>query len=262
MPDPITSPQNPRVKAIVALRERKERQRSGLMVVEGHDELGVALDSGARPHELYICPPLFRGGQSALLERVADLPQIEVGERAFEKMAYRENPDGWLATFPLVGLMLAELPLSATPLLVVCETVEKPGNLGAILRTADAAGVDALIATDPLSDWGNPNVVRASKGALFTVPVSSANNRATLDYLRQHGIAVVVATPDAPTRYTDADLRQPCALLVGAEHAGVSRFWLDAADLTVSIPMFGKVNSLNVSAATALLLYEAVRQRQ
>jgi TrmH family RNA methyltransferase len=198
-----------------------------------------------------------------LLERIrtTDSSLFEVDERVFAKIAYRENPDGWLATFPLPGRELPELTLSANPFLVVCESVEKPGNLGAILRTADAAGVDALIACDPLTDWGNPNVVRASKGALFSVPVAASSSAQTIVWLRDCGIRIIVATPQATTPYTQADLRGPVAITVGEEKHGLSQEWLDQADQAVVIPMFGRVNSLNVATATALLIYEVVRQR-
>jgi TrmH family RNA methyltransferase len=156
---------------------------------------------------------------------------------------------------------LDALRLGATPLLLVAEGVEKPGNLGAMLRTADAAGVDAVVACDPRTDWGNPNVVRASKGALFAVQVASATTGEARAWMADREIKFVVATPDATTPYTDADLRSPSAIVVGAERQGVSAAWLERPLETVSIPMVGRVNSLNVSIAAALMVYEAVRQR-
>jgi TrmH family RNA methyltransferase len=260
----ITSPQNPRVKAALALRDRRDRERAGLMVVEGHDELSLALDSGARPVTLFVCPALFRTpDQAALVERAgqAGAEAIEVSERVFARMAYREGPDGWLATFPAVGRGLDGVRLGATPLLVVAEAVEKPGNLGAMLRTADAAGVDALIACAPLVDWGNPNVVRASKGTLFSVQVAQAGSAQTMAWLRARAITIIAAVPQAAVVYTQADLRGPVAIVVGSERHGVSAPWLDAADIGVRIPMAGRVNSLNVATATALVVYEVVRQR-
>lgn len=260
----ITSAQNPRVKQIVALRDRRERERSGLMRVEGFEEVTLALASGAQPVALFFCPSFFRSAdQAALIERMqqAGAELIEVSERIFEKIAYRDGPDGWLATFPTLDTRLETLRPSANPFLIVAESVEKPGNLGAMLRTADAAGVDALIAAAPHTDWNNPNIVRASKGALFSVPVAAADNQQTLRWLRQHRIRIVAATPQATTLYTDADLDGPLAIAVGEEKYGLSQTWLDAADLRVRIPMFGKVDSLNVATATALLVYEVVRQR-
>ena len=260
----ITSTKNPRVKQVVALRERRERVRSGLTRVEGFEELSLALQSGAQPRTLFYCPALIRDHQQmTLLDRVrqAGGEVIEVSVPVFEKMAYREGPDGWLATLPSPERALDQIQLGAVPFVIVTEAVEKPGNLGAILRTADAAGVDAIVSSDPLTDWGNPNVVRASKGALFTMQVAQASNDDTLRWLRGHGVQIVVATPQAEVVYTEVDLRGPSAIIVGTEKHGVSRTWLDHADIAVQIPMFGKVNSLNVATATALLIYEVVRQR-
>ncbi len=260
----ITSTKNPRVKQVVALRERRERVRTGLTRVEGYEELLLALDSGAQPRTLYFCPDLIRPEHQALLDQVRRMNAelIEVSLPVFERMAYREGPDGWLATFLSPEQRLADLRLSVPPFVVVGEAIEKPGNLGAMVRTADAAGVDAIVSSDPLTDWGNPNVVRASKGALFSMQVVQASNDDTLGWLREHGIQIVVATPQAAVRYTDVDLRVPVAIVVGTEKHGVSERWLHEADIAVQIPMFGKMNSLNVATATALLIYEVVRQRE
>ena len=260
----ITSLQNPRVKQVVALRDRRDRDRSGLMRVEGYEELSLALASGARPRDLFFCPALIRTAeQQELLEQVraAGGELIEVSEPVFRKMAYREGPDGWLATFATIDRALEHLSLSPNPFLVVAESVEKPGHLGAILRTADAAGVDAVIASAPLTDWGNPNIVRSSKGAVFSVPVAEAPNSETLDWLRRHHIRIVAATPQAKLRHDQADLAGPLAIAVGSEKYGLSDDWLAAADVAVRIPMVGRVNSLNVATAAALMIYEAVRQR-
>ena len=234
------------------------------MRVEGYEELVLALDSGARPVALFFCPELFHEpARAELLERVrqtgAEL--FEVSERVFQKIAYRENPDGWLATFPALRSTLDDLRLGAQPFVVVAEAVEKPGNLGAMLRTVDAAGADALIAAAPITDWGNPNVIRASKGAVFSVPVAEAGSEQTVAWLRERGIQIVATTPQATTLYTRVDLRGPVAIAVGSEKYGLSETWLRAADVAVRIPMVGRVNSLNVATATALLIYEVVRQR-
>jgi TrmH family RNA methyltransferase len=260
----ITSAQNPKIRQVIALRDRRAREREGVMRVEGYDEVSLALASGARPLTLYFCPALFHPPEQAdLLEQVrrAGAELIEVSAYVFHKIAYREGPDGWLATFPTVQARLDDLHLSAHPFILVAESVEKPGNVGAMLRTADAAGVDALIASDPLTDWGNPNIVRSSRGALFTVPVAAADNAQTITWLRHRHIGIVGATPHAPLLYSQADLRRPVAIAVGPEKHGLSRAWLDAADVCVRIPMFGRVNSLNVATAAALLMYEVVRQR-
>ncbi|MBI3972078.1 MAG: RNA methyltransferase, partial [Chloroflexi bacterium] len=213
---------------------------------------------------LVVCAALVRhDAQYELMARTraAGASLIEMDERAFRKAAYRDNPDGWLGTFRMPRRRLDEVRLGATPFLVVAEAVEKPGNLGALLRTADAAGVDAVISCEPHTDWGNPNVVRASKGTLFTVPTAEAETQPAIAWLRRHGTKIVVATPDARAVYSDEDLRGPVAIVVGTERHGVSRVWLDAADVAVAIPMYGRVNSLNVATAAALVIYEVVRQR-
>jgi RNA methyltransferase, TrmH family len=260
----ITSPHNPKVKQVVALRDRKERDRSRQMRVEGYEELSLALASGVQAAALYFCPAFFRAPDAErLLDQIrhSGAEMIEVSERIFEKIAYREGPDGWLAIVPALNADLESLRLSQNPFVVVAEAVEKPGNLGAMLRTADAAGVDALIAAEPITDWSNPNIVRSSKGALFSVPVAAADNQQTIAWLRRHTIQIVAATPQADRLYTDADLRGPIAIAVGTEKEGLSQRWLEQADLQVRIPMYGKVNSLNVATATALLVYEVLRQR-
>jgi len=254
----ITSPQNPRVKYLVKLREdKKQRRQDGLMLVEGFDEINLALSAGYKPQTLLTAPELAT--------RQIDFSAAEnitVNRAVFEKISYRDNPDGWLAVFTTPKISLENLTLSSSPLLIVAEAVEKPGNLGAILRTADAAGVDALIVSDPHTDIYNPNVVRASRGALFTVPTVEASNADTLTFLRRNGIKILAATPQAVSVYTAQDLRGPLAVAVGTEDEGLTDFWMNEADIQVKIPMLGLVNSLNVSIATALIIYEAVRQRK
>lgn len=258
----ISSAQNPRVKAVANLHKRRQRDAEGLMLIEGSAELTLALAAGVQPRTVLVCPELQRQPQPhPSLQFPPETELIEVTRPVFEKLAYRENPDGWLAVAPAPRRPLADLPLRQPPLVLVAEAVEKPGNLGAMLRTADAAGVDALIVCDPTTDLANPNVVRASRGALFTVPVAQAETTEALMWLKALKIGVVAATPQASLRYTEADLRGPVALVVGAEATGLSAEWLAAADLRVRIPMVGKVNSLNVATAAALLVYEAVRQR-
>jgi TrmH family RNA methyltransferase len=260
----ITSPHNPRVKHVLALRDRKQRQKEGLMVVEGHDELEVALGCGVSPRTLFYSPALFGAVDSqALLARFREQPaeMIEVESRVFKKMAYRENPDGWLALVPIPARKLEDLALGPAPLVAVVEAVEKPGNLGAILRSADAAGCDAVILCDPTVDLGNPNVVRSSRGTVFSVPVAVASSEAALRWLKARGIRVVAASPEAETLYTRVDLRGPVAIAVGAERQGLSDVWRRAADQRACIPMRGRIRSLNVASAAALFLFEAVRQR-
>jgi len=254
----IVSLQNPKVKHIVKLREdKRQRQRDGLMLVEGRDELTLALDCGLVPQTLLTAPELDPAPMD-----ISHAEITTVTRAVFEKISYRDNPDGWLGIFPTPKTSLADLKLSQSPLVIVAESVEKPGNLGAILRTADAAHVDALLVCDPRVDLWNPNVIRASRGAVFSVPTVAVDSPSALDWLRARKIQILAATPSAEVFYTAVDLTQPTAIAVGTEDDGLTDFWMDNADLKVLIPMMGRVNSLNVSIATALITYEALRQRK
>jgi RNA methyltransferase, TrmH family len=260
----ITSAQNPRIKQAARLRERRQRDRAGLMLVEGADEIRLALAGGAQPRVLFYCRELSPRGVEDLLARAehAGAERVEVSAAVFQKLAYRENPDGLVAVVPAARRKLEDLAPGERPLLLVAEAVEKPGNLGALLRSADACAVNGVIVCDPTTDLNNPNVVRSSRGTLFTVPVAEAGSAEAIAWLRARRIAIVAATPQASLLYTQADLRGPVAIAVGTEDQGLSPAWLSQADLAVRIPMLGQVNSLNVSTAATLLLYEALRQRQ
>ena len=263
MSNELTSPNNPRVKELVALRRRRARDGGAVTLVEGHAELVMALDAGGRPHTLFWCAARVGPAPLGTVDRVAGLGAevVRLGRQAFARAAYRQSPDGWLAVVPAVPSDLERLVTGERPLLLVCEGVEKPGNLGAILRTADAAGVTAVIAAGPVTDWGNPNLVRASKGTVFSVPVASAGSSEVLDWLASRSVPVVAATPDAETLLVDADLTGPVAVAVGSEKDGLSSRWLERAATRVRIPMLGRADSLNVATAAAILVYEAVRQR-
>ena len=253
----ITSLQNPRVKHIVKLREdKKQRQVDGLILVEGYDELTLALACGFQPQALLSAPEL-----ASQTLTVPNAEHVTVNRAVFEKISYRDNPDGWLGIFPMPETNLESLKLSETPLVIVAESVEKPGNLGAILRTADAAHVDAVLVCDPRVDVWNPNVIRASRGAVFAVPVVEVKSAEALSWLRHRKMRVLAATPSAEEMYTQIDMTGPLAIAVGTEDKGLTEFWMKNSDLRVKIPMAGKVNSLNVSIAAALMTYEAVRQR-
>ena len=243
----ITSLDNPRVKDVLRLRKSRERRRSGLFVAEGRREVERARAAGLAIQATYVAP--------ALIEWPHDGAE-EVSDRVLAKMAYRAEPEGVLA--------IVEAPRHALPqhgtLYLVCVGIEKPGNLGAMARTAAAAGADALVVADAQADAFNPNAIRASTGAVFTLPVVEA----TLDEIAQLDVQLVAATVDAQQRYTDADLTQPTALAVGAEDEGLDGRWRDAADAHVTIPMPGAaatVDSLNAATSAAILLFEAVRQR-
>lgn len=253
----ITSLQNPLVKSIVRLKSSaRQRRREGLMLVEGVNEIGLALSAGHTPRTLIRAPTYAREAQAPLGGEL-----VSVSRQVFDKLSYRENPDGWLAVFDAPVKGLDSIKLQATPILLVVEAIEKPGNLGAILRTADAAGVDAVLVCDAQADVYGPNVVRSSRGTVFSVPMVQLPAEEALGFLRRRGIKVVATTPGAERDYTAEGLAGPVALAVGTESRGLSQFWLDGADVRVRIPMLGKVNSLNVSVATALLVFEALRQR-
>jgi len=264
MSSSIASLSNPRVKDVVRLRQRSHRDESGLMLIEGYREVKRALDNRHNPAQLFYCPDLFQGSnEPALVERcrAAGAEILESTAPVFRKLAYRDRPEGLLAVAPQVRRTLASLRLPRNPLLVVAESIEKPGNLGTILRSADAAGVHAVIVCDRCTDINNPNVVRASIGTLFSLPVAEASSADTLAWLAGHGVRIVAATPHAATLYTAADLTRSAAVVLGAEQYGLSEIWLKRADVTVRIPMLGQADSLNVAAAATILLFEAVRQR-
>jgi TrmH family RNA methyltransferase len=260
----ITSAKNPRIKQVIDLKDRREREQTGLTRVEGYEEVSFVAGAGAQLSSLIFCPSLFRSAEErALLAKITrgGVESVEVSREVFERIAYREGVDGWLALVRAPSHALGAVRPRDPAFLVVVDAVEKPGNLGAILRTAEAAGVDALVSADSVTDWGNPNVVRASKGAVFGVPVATAGSDETIDWLAARGIKSVVATPQADRLYTEADLIGPVAVVVGSEKYGVSKRWLEEADVAVRIPMFGRIDSLNVATSAALLIYEVVRQR-
>lgn len=260
----IESLQNPRIKSVLKLNKRAVRDERGLLLVEGYRELKRALDNRWKPSELYFCRDLFLGSnEDALIQRSAEAGAtlFECSERVLRKISYRDRPEGLVAVGPQVRYSLSELTFRTTPFLVIAEAIEKPGNLGTILRSADATGVDGLIVCDRCTDISNPNVVRASIGTLFSVKVVEAATDQALPWLRHQGIRIVSATPHAERLYTDVDLTVPVAVVVGSEQYGLSTRWMNEADMKVRIPMLGQADSLNVASATTLLLYEVVRQR-
>lgn len=265
----LTSLQNPYVKQVVHLRDRHERDKSGLFLIEGYREILRAVDAGWKIDTLLTCSDLFLGSnEGALIKRltVRGTEIITCAEKAFRKMSYRDRPDGLLAIAPQKVLHLEDLKSQKgreqIPFYVVAEAIEKPGNLGTILRSSDAVGVSGLIVCDRCTDIYNPNVVRASVGTLFTVPTVEAEGEEVLRWLKGQGIAILAATPQAEHEFTQIDLARPLAIAVGTEQLGLSKRWMEQADLQVRIPMRGVADSLNVAMATTLLLYEVLRQRQ
>jgi TrmH family RNA methyltransferase len=263
-PEKISSLQNPRVKQLVRLRDRRPRDEAGVFLVEGFREIRRALEKRVSLTELYFSPGWFLGeNEPALLAQAgaAGAVLFELSKEAFAKVAYRERPDGLLAVAPQWKRALGDLKLSSAPFLLVVEAIEKPGNLGTILRSADAAGCDAVIVCDPVTDIFNPNVVRASTGVLFSVPLVVEESARVRAWLKERAVRTVATTPAAEKVYSEADLRGPLAVVMGSEQYGLSEFWLKNCDLPVRIPMAGQADSLNVAMATIITLFEAVRQR-
>lgn len=290
----ITSIQNPRVKAAVKLRDARERRKQQRIIIDGVRELARAWQAGIELIEVFVCKELCRSDECQRL--IADLqrpnagrtsvgPQrqtapelIEVSAGVFEKLAFGARSEGLVGIARTPSTSLGQLYLQPNPLVAVLEGIEKPGNVGAVFRSADAAGVSALIVADGGTDLYNPNAIRASLGTIFTVPVCQASSDEALDWLTAHRLSVYAAWVDAHTPYTDADFKRPCALVMGSEARGLTDKWRERSRATseppaeqaankqpliteVGIPMYGIADSLNVSTAAAVLFFEARRQR-
>lgn len=263
-PPAITSRQNPRIKAACALRQRSSRESTGLALVYGVRESARALALGAKPIECLWCADYFRSAEARqVVDRLADAGAevIEVARDVFDKLAYGDRLDGVVAIFQAVAHHLDGLSLPPQPLVAVLEGVEKPGNLGAVLRSADGAGVDAVVVVDPVIDLFNPNCIRASVSAVFQHNVVVAGARETLAWLEGHGLTLWATRPDAPKMYYDANLASGCAVLLGSESSGLTDLWQPPVVRPIALPMLGVADSLNVSATAAVLFYEARRQR-
>lgn len=258
----IESLQNQRIKDVVKLRDRRTRDETDLFLIEGFRELRRAVDAGRKIESCFYCPEFFLGDKEEALIRETKAVAFECSSQVFSKISYRDRPDGLLAVAPQVHTSLSDLKISKTPFFLIAESIEKPGNLGTILRSCDAAGVDAVIVCDPTTDIHNPNVIRSSVGTLFTLPVATASSEETLAFLKNHKIAIAAATPHASLEFTEADFKVPLAIVVGTEQYGLSKQWMNSADITVRIPMLGIADSLNVASAATLLLYEVLRQRR
>ena len=277
----ITSAQNPKIKNLLLLQEKsKARKEQGLFVVEGRRELEHCLEAGYTVRTIFYCPEIvgptefvenyfsqgFAKNQFPTNSRTSGVESapiiIEIPEQLYRKVAYRESTEGIIAEVEYKSLSLRDLKLPENPLVMVLESVEKPGNLGAVLRSADAAGVDAVIFCDPLTDLYNPNLIRASIGAVFTVPTVAASSEETIAFLQERGIQILTAQLQDSSLYYDIDMRRGTALVMGTEATGLTDLWRQAASAHIRIPMLGRLDSLNVSVSAAILLFEAVRQRQ
>ena len=253
----ITSIQNPKIKLLLALQQKSsERRKAGLFVVEGRQELQHCISAGYEVDTVFYCPELTSQG---------DRPSVrcfEVSREVYEKVAYRGTTEGVIAEVRTKSLRLEDLQLGENPLIVVLESVEKPGNLGAVLRSADASGVDAVVVCDPLTDLYNPNLIRSSVGAAFTVPCVACSSEDCIAFLKQRGIKILTAQLQDSHLYYDTDMTCGTAIVMGTEHDGLTDLWRQAADAHIRIPMLGQIDSLNVSVSAAILMFEAVRQRK
>jgi TrmH family RNA methyltransferase len=261
----ISSTANPRLKAALRLRGRREREKTGLTLIDGARETARALAGGAKLREAFVSAQYCTDEECrAVLDalRAAGIRLWELGPEAFAKLAYGDRLDGIVSVAETPLHRLADLSLPVDPLIAVIEGVEKPGNLGAVLRTADGAGVSAVVVAEPGTDLLNPNVIRASLGTIFSVPVAVASTGDVLTWLREQRIRIVAARVEASTDYTRADYTGRTAIALGSEARGLSDAWAELANVSVHIPMLGVADSLNVSATAAILFYEALRQRR
>ncbi|MBN2473666.1 MAG: RNA methyltransferase [Pirellulales bacterium] len=260
----ITSRQNPRVKNAVRLRDRRHREKQGRILIDGARELSRAMAAGVALQEVFVCEPLCGG--EACRRLLVLLPEcraeiLHVTEPVFEKLAFGSRAEGVLGVAEMPRPTLDGLVLPEVPLVAVLECVEKPGNVGAVLRSADAAGVSALIVADGRTDLYNPNAIRASLGTIFFLPVCAATTAETFDWLRRHGLTMVALRVDGSVPYTRIDYRGPTAVVLGNEAEGLSDAWSADDVAAVRLPMCGVGDSLNVSAAAAVVFYEVLRQR-
>ncbi|MBQ2919007.1 MAG: RNA methyltransferase [Bacteroidales bacterium] len=265
----ITSAQNAKIKELLALQEKsKERRKKGLFVVEGKREIIHCVEAGYEPHTFFICRDIitekeFDSILGAVEENFCGMTCqiIEIPQHLYDKVAYRGGTEGVIAEMHCKEMALDNLRMKENPLVVVLESVEKPGNLGAVLRSADASGVDAVIVCDPLTDMYNPNLIRSSIGAIFTVPVATATSEEAIAWLKNNGIKIYTAQLQDSEWYYDTDMKGGTAIVMGTEATGLTDVWRKAADAHIKIPMLGRLDSLNVSVSAAILMFEAVRQR-
>lgn len=258
----ITSAQNPRIKELTTLQEKsRTRKEKGLFVVEGRRELLHCLEAGYEPYTLFVCPEILQEDEYASITRLCRCNTVEIPAYLYNKVAYRGGTEGIMAEMKCKSHGLSDLNIGKSPIVIVLESVEKPGNLGAVLRSADASGADAVIVCDPLTDLYNPNLIRSSIGGIFTVPVATATSEEAIKWLKEKKIQILTAQLQDSLLYYDTDMIRGTAIVMGTESTGLTDIWRQAADAHIMIPMLGKLDSLNVSVSAAILLYEAVRQR-
>lgn len=261
----ITSTSNPRVKELVLLGEKSRyRKQSGLFVVEGRREIASCISGGFVARSVYYCPQIIPTEEVETLFGACAVEFVAISDNVYSKVAYRESTEGVVAVFEARERGLHEIRLGGgeAPFVIVLESVEKPGNLGAVLRTADASGAAAVIVCDPLTDLYNPNLIRASIGGVFTVPLAACSSEEAYEWLHSAGFQILTAQLQYSSPYYDIDFRRPTAVVFGSEATGLRSFWRERAGRHLLIPMLGKLDSLNVSASVAIISYEAVRQKQ
>ncbi|WP_130734561.1 RNA methyltransferase [Flavobacterium sp. J27] len=257
----ITSVQNPYIKSLVQLQEKaKTRKQTGTFLIEGKREIELAIKGGYVLNTLLFCPEVM---QNTDYQSFGDsnIERIEISKEVYQKLAYRDTTEGILAVAQTKSLYLSDLKLSKNPLILIAESIEKPGNIGALLRTADAANIDAVIIADPKSDLYNPNIVRSSVGCLFTRQIATGTSSEIIAFLKENGIAFYSATLQNSNEYHKIDYTSPTALVVGTEATGLTDIWRTESTQNIIIPMQGEIDSMNVSVAAAILLFEAKRQR-
>lgn len=256
----ITSGKNQKIRFLLELQQKSQtRRESGLFVVEGRREIEHCIGAGFALDSLFICQSAEQWASSL---NTGGVSLFGVSDDVYSKIAYRESTEGAVACFKSKACTLDGLVLPDNPLIVVLESVEKPGNLGAVLRSADAAGVDAVIVCDPLTDLYNPNLIRASIGAVFTVPCAVCTSEQAIDYLKARGVHILTAQLQDSSLYYESDMKAGTAIVMGTESTGLTGVWRKAADAHIRIPMLGRLDSLNVSVSAAILMFEAVRQRR
>jgi len=256
----ITSTQNPKVKSLLALEKPRERRKQQLFIIEGRKEISMAIEAGYKIGNLFFCDEIVD---------VADIPAqlkdekllIPVSKEVFDKIAVREGTGGMIAVSEMRVHVLDQVQLSKNPLILILEGVEKPGNLGAILRTADAANVDGVIICDTQTDFYNPNVIRSSLGCVFTKQVAAATSEETIAWLKKNNISIYCTYLQASQPYHTIDYQKPSAIVMGTEATGLTDIWVKQANANIIIPMLGKIDSMNVSTAAAVVVFEARRQR-
>jgi TrmH family RNA methyltransferase len=256
----ISSVQNPFIKSLVLLQEKaKARKLSGTFLMEGQREISIAIKGGYQIETVLFLPEICTEKEASQLAPTAEL--IEINKEVFQKLAYRDTTEGILAVAKTKSTLLSDLQLSQNPLILVAEAPEKPGNIGALLRTADAAHLDAVIIANPKSDLYNPNIVRSSVGCLFTNQIATGTTAEIIAFLKEKNIAMYCATLQNSNGYHLENYTTPTALVVGTEATGLTQEWRDAATQNIIIPMQGEIDSMNVSVAAAILIFEAKRQR-